>query len=116
MYRDVNTRRRTVGVEDLSSWRSRVLSNVGSAGAPGVLLVVVSTGVTLAGCLVIGVLMYNNQIVLPVRGRLVAFILALPAIGLGLLTFYVLAPFFYAWHCRRNAAVGRPKPQAQYRL
>ena len=103
MTRGGYDRQRLGGVVDLSTWRGNVLRDIGSAGAPGVLLVLVSIGVTLLACVVLGVMMYRNQIVLPVRGKLVAFVLALPAIGLGLVTFYILAPFFYAWDSRRRS-------------
>jgi hypothetical protein len=90
--------------EDFSSWRSRTLHKPMEADAQGCLLILCTIGAMLVVCFLLGLSMYTSKSVYRMQ-KDVAFILALPAIIVGVATFFVLAPVFYRQKTKGSPAV-----------
>jgi len=80
--------------DDFEEWRAGILRDPTSADGRGCLLVLASVGVMLLGCLLTGAMLFSSKTLFR-ESRGVAFVLALPSIGLGIATFFLLAPVLY---------------------
>src|SRR5688500_5541184 len=92
------------GDDDFEKWRAGIMRDPMSADGAGCALELASVGAMLLGCLVTGAVLYADKAIWR-QSSGVAFLLALPSIGLGIVTFFLLAPVLH--RRSRNTAASR---------